>query len=75
MTEGDEMKIVGRDNLASEAVADILWMDGIPNTPECRVLAKRICEKLNKGLGDGPGMFYDVQPDTYRLSRGMADLV
>lgn len=69
------MKIVGVDNLARESVADHLWMGDIPNTPECRVFAKRICEKLNESLGDGEGFFYRVEADSYRLSRGMEDLV
>lgn len=67
------MKIVGTDNHARETVADILWLDNISVTE--RELAQRVCDKLNEHLGDGPGHFYTLKPDNYRLSRGMEDLI
>ena len=69
------MKIVGTDNLARESVADVLWMENIPETPDNCALCRRICDKLNERLGDGPGKFYQIKKDDYRLSRGMEDLV
>lgn len=69
------MKIVGVDNLNSEAVADVLWLGMVPDTPECREFAERVCNRLNEDLCDGQGMFYVLKPDDYRLSRGMEDLV
>lgn len=69
------MKIVGTDNLARESVKDHLWMDNIPNSEQCRIMAQRVCDKLNEWLGDNAGSYYQVKPDEYRLSRGMADLV
>lgn len=67
------MKIVGVDNHDRETVADELWMGDIPEV--CRELAQRVCDKLNEGLGDGPGRHYQIKPDDYRLSRGMEDIV
>lgn len=49
-------RIVGKDNLASETVSDVLWLDGFSE----RALAQRVCDKLNEGLGDGPGRYYVV---------------
>lgn len=49
-------RIVGKDNHASETVSDVLWMDDIAD----RELAKRICDKLNEGLGDNVGRHYTV---------------
>lgn len=71
------MKIVGVDNHASETVADHLWMEGIPDTTDCRALAQCVCDRLNKrlGEGDGHGLFYLIKSDDYQLSRGMEDLV
>jgi hypothetical protein len=69
------MKIVGTDNLARETVADDLWLDAIPDTPEACELAQRVCDKLNERLVGDDGTFYQLKPDDYRLSRGMEDLV
>ena len=69
------MKIIGHDNHDSEAVAESLWIDGIPNSIECRALAERICEKLNANLGDGIGTFYRVVKDDHALWGGMSELV
>jgi hypothetical protein len=67
------MKIVGVDNLNREEVADTLWLDNIK--PEDSDLAQRVCDRLNRNLGNYSGFFYVLKPDDYRLSRGMADLV
>lgn len=72
------MKIVGVDNLNRETVADRLWLDGILEDPEgnCRVLAQRVCDKLNEPLDRyEDGFHYVIKKDDYRLSRGMEDLV
>lgn len=69
------MKIVGTDNLARETVADHLWLDDIPDVHAAHMLATRVCDKLNERLGDEAGTFYQLKPDDYRLSRGMADIV
>jgi len=59
------MKIVGSDNHARETVSDQLWLDGIPD--DQKELAQRICDKLNEGLGDFGGTFYQVRSDDYKL--------
>jgi hypothetical protein len=69
------MKIIGTDNHASETVADKLWLDSIPDDLASLSLAKRVCDRLNQRLGDGPGTFYMLVQDDRRLSRGMEDLV
>lgn len=69
------MKIVGVDNHNRESVADALWMENIPEGDDTRSLAQRVCDKLNERLGDGPGKYYVVREDDYRLSRGMEDLI
>jgi hypothetical protein len=69
------MKIVGTDNLARETVADVLWLDNIPEVILMRAQMQRVCDRLNRGLGDYGGTFYQLKPDDYRLSRGMADIV
>ena len=69
------MKIVGVDNHAQEDVADELWLDNIPEVISMREQMQRVCDRLNRYLGDGPGKHYSIKPDAYRLSRGMEDLV
>jgi hypothetical protein len=69
------MKIIGTDNHDRERVADILWLDGISNDPISVALAKRVCDRLNRNLGDHVGTWYHLVEDEVRLSRGMADLV
>lgn len=69
------MKIIGVDNLARDHVADILWLEGLPNTEEVKLCLKQVCGRLNRDLGDGGGTYYKVVEDEYKLSRGMEDLV
>lgn len=67
-------KIVGVDNHNNEAVADHLHSSGYYGD-RGKSAAERICQILNEGLGDGPGRHYCVKEESYRLSRGMEDLV
>lgn len=68
-------KIIGTDNHDREAVADVLWLDSIAEDDASRGLALRVVERLNWGLGDGPGTWFRLVPNDHRLSRGMEDLV
>jgi hypothetical protein len=67
------MKIVAVDNHASEAVADVLVAENITN----KSYAEIMCKALNKYYcrNDYSSRYYTVQEDSYRLSRGMEDLV
>jgi transcription initiation factor IIE alpha subunit len=71
------MKIVGTDNHARETVADVLWLDRIPdNDPVLRMQMQRVCDKLNEPLKHREeGRYYAIKEDGYRLSRGMEDFV
>jgi len=66
------MKIVGVDNYDNEAVADLLVAENITNKSYAEVM----CEALNKRYSSEHGArYYQIKEDTYRLSRGMEDLV
>lgn len=69
------MQIIGIDNHNNESVADFVWLDGFPDTPEMEEQLERICERLNKGLGDFAGTYYKVVDNSYTLWRGMKELV
>lgn len=56
-------KIIGVDNHDREQVSDCLWLDNIKDID----LAWRICDKLNKGLGDYGGTYYKVVSQDYKL--------
>jgi hypothetical protein len=69
-------KIVGKDNLNRETVADRLLHSGIPDTPENRAKAEEYCSWINEfSCHDNGGTFFDVVDNDYHLSRGMEDLV
>lgn len=67
------LRIIGTDNLARETVADdhVIWF------PEReRKKAQEFCDWLNSFMcTDNEGTYYKIVDNTYRLSRGMADLV
>lgn len=68
------MKIVLVDNFARETVADQLVLSGVPEKE--RDKAEDFCDWVNTFTCHGNGgMFCTIQPDDYRLSRGMEDLV
>jgi hypothetical protein len=69
------MKIIRVDNHDRDTVADSLWLDGIPDDPVSLTMAKRVCDRLNQRLGDGPGTHYILVKDDRRLRRGMEDCV
>ena len=67
------MKIVAVDNYVDEAVADILIAENIADL----TLANVMCKALNDRYcnNDLASRYYTVRADSYRLSRGMEDLV
>lgn len=67
------MKIVAVDNFASEAVADLLVAENITNKSYAEVMVKALNDRYCKD--DYSARHYTIQEDTYRLSRGMEDLV
>lgn len=67
------MKIVGVDNFASGAVADLLVAENISNKSYAEVMCKALNDKYCNN--DYSPRFYEVMEDDYRLSRGMEDLV
>jgi hypothetical protein len=70
----DAMKIVGRDSLARETVADHLLIQHVPK--HHLEDAQKACTFLNKFTCDNNGgYYYEVVEDNYRLSKGMEDLV
>jgi hypothetical protein len=69
-------KIVGKDNLNRETVADRLLHSGIPDIPENRKKAEEYCSWINEfSCDDHGGTFYTIVESDYRLSRGMEDLI
>jgi hypothetical protein len=52
------VKIVWTDNVPSDESQEHLWLDGIPKEHE--TTARRVCSKLNEGLGDRQGAFHYV---------------
>lgn len=67
------MKIVAVDNFANEAVADLLVAENITNKSYAEVMVKALNDRYCKD--DYSPRHYVVMEDTYRLSRGMEDLV
>lgn len=67
------MKLIDTDNLNRETIADHLWLENISEDQWER--AQRLCDYLNRTLGDGPGSFFKLVPDDHRLSLGMDDIV
>lgn len=67
------MKIVGVDNYASEAVADLLVAENITNSSYAEVMVKALNDKYC--AGDLAARYYVIMEDDYCLSRGMEDLV
>lgn len=68
------MKIIGRDNLARETVADKLLLAWFPK--QAVKHAQDACDALNKfTCDDNGGTHCVIVEDDYRLSRGMEDLV
>jgi hypothetical protein len=65
------MKLIGSDNHARETVSDVLVAEKVVREG----IAQAMCDRMNARLGDGPGTFYRLVADDYRLSRGMEDLV
>lgn len=66
------MKIIGVDNHARESVADILIAENIQN----EAYAETMLEALREKYGcDGPGTWFIIRPDDYKLWGGMAELV
>lgn len=67
------MKIVAIDNLANDAVADLLVAENITNKSYAEVMVKALNEHYcNDDYG---ARYYVVKENDYRLSRGMEDLV
>jgi len=67
------MKIVGVDNFAQEAVADLLVAENITNKSYAEVMCKALNDRYCVDrLG---ARHYQIKEDDYRLSRGMEDLV
>lgn len=67
------MKIVGVDNFAREAVADLLVAENITNKSYAEVMCKALNDKYC--ISDYAPRYYVVKDDDYRLSRGMEDFV
>lgn len=67
------MKIVGVDNYANEAVADLLVGENITNKSYAEVMCKALNDRYCKD--DYAPRYYVIKEDTYVLSRGMEDLV
>lgn len=66
------MKIIESDNFGRESVADFVVAEGIKS----EAYAKVMCEALQaKYGGEHSQSFFQVQPDDYRLWRGMEELV
>jgi len=59
------MKIIGVDNLNRDYISDVLWIDNIPS--ECETFAQRVCDRLNRGLGDNSGTYYKIAADDRKL--------
>lgn len=69
-------KIIGRDNLARETIADKLVIGWIPNSEKEK--AQEFCDWMNSfscGVLSDEGTYYIVVDNNHRLSRGMEDLV
>ena len=56
------MKVIGVDNHDRDDVSDVVAAEGLTQEE-----AQKLCTKLNKGLGDGPGTYYQVKPDDYKV--------
>jgi 20S proteasome alpha/beta subunit len=69
------MKIIGSDNHARETVADSLVAENITNEEMGKVMVDALNEKYNSRLGDGPGTWYMLVKDEYRLSKGLEDFI
>jgi hypothetical protein len=54
-------KVIGTDNHARDHISDRVHIEGVTEEQ-----GKLICEELNRGLGDGPGYYYQVKPDDYK---------
>lgn len=67
------MKIVGVDNFASEAVADLLVAENITNKSYAEIMCQALNDRYCKD--DHAPRHYQVWEDERRLSRGMEDLV
>jgi len=67
------MKIVGVDNFANDAVADLLVAEHITNKSYAEVMCKALNDLYCKD--DYAPRHYQVKEDDYRLGRGMEDLV
>lgn len=67
------MKIIGTDNFNREDVADSLIAENIPNSELASVMCKALNDKYCKK--DYAPRHYVVKEDSYRLSRGIEDLV
>lgn len=65
------MKVIQTDNFARENVADQLVMGGL-DEDEAKQLAD-LCNSFRRGENDE--RWFTVEPNSYRLSRGMEDLV
>ena len=67
------MKIVGVDNFASEAVADVLVAENITHKDYAEIMTKALNDEYCNH--DWAPRHYVIKEDSYRLSRGMEDLV
>lgn len=56
------MKIIYSDNIPTDMSSEHLYIQDV--TEEA---GKRLCEQLNKNLGDNQGPYYRVVPDDHKL--------
>lgn len=67
------MKIVAVDNFARETISDLLVAENIIDKGHAEVMVKALNDRYCNN--DYAPRYYTIQEDTYRLSRGMEDLV
>ena len=56
------MKIIYSDNIPDDTSSERLWLENVPQD-----VGQRVCDKLNKHLGDHQGPFYRVVADDHKL--------
>jgi hypothetical protein len=62
------VKIIGRDNYGRESVADFLVCENVAN----EFVGNIMIDALNANT---QGLFYSLQPDDYKLWRGMEEFI